>query len=105
MLIGFIVVCIVAAIFLGIGYSCRKAKEAVGFFNFTKPPIIEDVENYNKAVSILWFVASGVMFMSGIPFLFLEQNSPLFVWVILALMLGVIVMMIVYLRIENKYKK
>lgn len=105
MVIGFIICSIVAVIFLGIGISCRKSSEAVGFFTFVKPPIVEAVEPYNNAVSILWFVVAGVLEIIGTPFLFLKQNSPLFIPVIFAVVICFIVMMIVYLKIEAKYKK
>lgn len=36
MVIAFIIWSIVAALFLGIGISCRKSNEAVGFFTFVK---------------------------------------------------------------------
>lgn len=105
MVIGFIIWSIVAAIFLGIGISCRKSNEAVGFFTFVKPPLVENVEHYNNAVAILWFVVAGVLEIIGIPLLFFKQNSPLFILMIFAVVILIIVMMIVYLRIEAKYKK
>lgn len=105
MIMGFVIWSIVAIIFLGIGISCRKSHEAVGFFTFVKPPIVEDVEHYNNAVSILWFVSAGVLEIIGIPFIFLKQNSPLFILIILGVIIGLIVMMITYLKIEAKYKK
>ena len=105
MIIGFIIWSIVAAIFVGIGISCRKSNEAVGFFTGCKPPIIENVEQYNKAVSKLWFVAAGVYEVMGVPLLFLEQNSLLFIPIIFGVVIGLILMMVVYLRIEAKYKK
>lgn len=105
MVIGFIVVSIVALVLLAIGISCRKANEAVGFFTFVKPPKVENVKDYNIAVSILWFVAAGVIEILGIPMLFLEQNSPLFIIVTFAVVILVIVMMVAYIRIEAKYKK
>lgn len=105
MVIGFGIVSIIAAIFLGIGISCRKSHEAVGFFTFVEPPTVEDIEHYNRAVSILWIVAAGVVEILGIPCVFLRQNSPLWILVIFAVMLLVIVMMIAYLKIEAKYRK
>lgn len=105
MIIGFIIWSIVTVIFLGIGISCRKSRKAVGFFTGCKPPAIENVEQYNKAVSKLWFVSAGVYEIMGVPLLFLEQNSLLFVPIIFGVVLGLIVMMVVYLRIEAKYKK
>lgn len=105
MVIGFIIWSIVAVIFLGIGISCRKSREAVGFFTFVKPPIVDNIEHYNNAVSLLWFVAAGVLEIVGIPILFIKQNSPLFIPVIFAVLILVIVMAIVYVKIEAKYKK
>lgn len=105
MVIGFIVWSIVTVIFAGIGISCRKSSEAVGFFTGCQPPTIENVEQYNKAVSKLWFVAAGVYEVMGVPLLFLEQNSLLFVPIIFGVVIGLIIMMVVYLRIEAKYKK
>lgn len=105
MVIAFIICSIVAAIFLGIGISCRKSNEAVGFFTFVKPPTVEDVEHYNNEVSVLWFVAAGVLEIIGIPLLFLKQNSPLAIPVIFAVVILIIVMMVVYIKIEAKYKK
>lgn len=105
MIIGFAVWSIVAIVFMLIGISCRKSDEAVGFFTFVKPPIIEDVKAYNNAVAVLWFVSAVVLEIIGIPILFLEQNSPLFVPIILAVIIWLILLMIVYLKIEAKYKK
>lgn len=96
---------IVALVLLAIGISCRKANEAVGFFTFVKPSKVENVKDYNIAVSILWFVAAGVIEILGIPMLFLEQNSPLFIIVTFAVVILVIVMMVAYIKIEAKYKK
>lgn len=63
------------------------------------------VEKYNKAVSKLWFVSAGVYEIMGVPLLFLEQNSLWLVPIIFGVVLGFIVMMVVYLKIEAKYKK
>ena len=105
MIIGFIVWSIVTAIFIGIGISCRKSQEAVGFFTGCKPPTIENVERYNKAVSKLWFVSAGIYEVMGVPLLFLEQNSLLFIPIIFGVVIGLILMMVVYMRIEARYKK
>ena len=105
MIIGFAVWTIVAIVFMLIGISCRKSDEAVGFFTFVKPPIIEDVKAYNNAVAVLWFVSAVVLEIIGIPILFLKQNSPLFVPIILAVIIWLILLMIIYLKIEAKYKK
>lgn len=105
-MIGFVIWSIAAFLFAGIGISCMRSKEAVGFFTFVKPPVIaaEKVKKYNRAVSRLWFVSAGVFEMTGVPFLFAEQNSPVFIFIELAVMLLVIAMMIAFVRIEAKYR-
>lgn len=105
MIIGFVIWSIAAVIFLGIGVSCRKSTGAAGFFTFVKPPAVENVEQYNHAVSVLWFVTAGVFEIIGIPLLVLKQNSPLFIPLVFAVMVLVITMIIAYIKIEEKYKK
>lgn len=105
MIIGFVIWSVCAVIFLGIGISCRKSHAAVGFFTFVKPPIVENVEHYNKAVSILWITAACLLEVIGIPILFLKQNSPLFVLMVFEVMIWLIGIMIAYLKIEAKHKK
>ncbi len=104
MIMAFIIWSIVAVLFLGIGISGRKSKEAVGFFTFVKPPVVTDVSKYNHSVSILWIAVAVIFEIIGIPFLFLEQNSPMFIPVIVGAVALIIGMIIVYLRIEKKYK-
>ena len=104
MIIGFVIWSIVATIFLGIGISSRKAKEAVGFFTFVKPPKIENIQRYNNAVSILWFVAAGMLELIGIPFLLLKQTAPIVILIILAVRFLILAMIYVYFTIETKYQ-
>lgn len=104
-MIGFIIWSICAVIFFGIGISCRKAEEAVGFFTFAKPPAVGDVKGYNHAVSALWMVSAGVFEIMGIPLLVLKQNSPFFIFLIFAVLVWVIALMIAYVKIEGKYTK
>lgn len=103
-IIGFVIFSIVAGIFLCIGISARKSKDPVGFFTFVKPPTVKEVEKYNHAVSLLWIVAAVMLEIIGVPVLLLEQNSPLFIPLIFAIMILILVMMIVYTRIEAKYR-
>lgn len=103
MIIGFMIWSIVMVLFVGIGISCRKSDVAVGFFTGCKPPEIENVSGYNKAVARLWFVSALIYEIMGIPLLFLEQNSLLFIPIIFGVPIGVIVMMVAYLRIERQY--
>lgn len=103
MVIGFVIWSICAGIFIGIGVSSMKAKEAVGFFTFVKPPVVKDIRQYNDAVSRLWFVVAGLFEILGVPFLFLEQNSPLFLVSGFGVVVLLIGMMIAYMKIESKY--
>ncbi len=103
MIIAFIIWSIVAVLFLGIGISGRKSKEAVGFFTFVKPPVISDVSKYNHSVSTLWIIAAVILEIIGMPLLFSEQNSPVFISVILGVVALMIGTMIVYLKIQAKY--
>ena len=105
MILAFIIWSIVALIFLGIGISCRRGNEAAGFFTFTKPPVVDDIKSYNKDVSVLWFVSALVFEIMGVPFLFLEQNSPVFFLLIIALFIMIIAMMVTYIKIEGRHRK
>ena len=53
----------------------------------------------------IWSAVAAVFELLGIPFLFLEQNSSLFLPVILGVVFWMIAMIIAYLRIEARYKK
>ena len=105
MIIGFIIWSAVALIFVYEGISCRKEEKAVGFFTFGKPPVIKDIPSYNKAVSTLWFIATVIFELIGIPFMFLEQNSLLFIPMIFGVIVWVIGVIVAYLKTEAKYKK
>jgi len=105
MIIGFVIWSITALIFLAIGISSCKQKESVGFFTFVNPPIVKDVEKYNRAVSKLWIIAAVLFEFIGTPLLFFEQNSPVFIIVIFATMAWVIAIMVVYIKIEIKCSK
>lgn len=104
MIIGFVVWSVIAVLFFGIGISGLKSKEAVGFFTFVKAPIVNDVEKYNRAVSILWFVGAVLLEIIGVPLIFFEQNSPIFIFVTFGVIVLVIGMIIGYIKVENKYR-
>ena len=105
MIIAFVLWSIVSVLFLGIGISCRRSKETVGFFAFVKPPDVEETGRYNRAVGTLWLVAAGIFEVIGIPFIFLQQNSPFFLLIIFAVIILILGMMIAYIRIEARYRK
>ena len=104
MIIAFVIWSAVSVIFLIIGISTWKAKEAAGFFTFVNPPKVKDTKQYNHAVAKLWFAAAFIFEILGVPFLWYEQNSPLIIFIILGVVILVIAMMIIYVRVEAKYK-
>lgn len=104
MVMGFVIWSIAAGIFACIGISCWKSKVPVGFYTFAKKPNVRDTKKYNRAVAALWLAAAVVLEVAGVPVLFLEQNSPLFVPLIFAVVILVPVMMVAYARIEAKYR-
>ncbi len=107
MIIGFVIWSIVVLIFGVIGVVTWKADKAVGFFTGAEPPAIlqKNIEKYNHAVAMIWFVLGIIFELLGVPFLFLEQNSPYFILVILGTMFSVIGMMIAYFMVKEKYMK
>lgn len=104
MIVGFIIWSGVALLFVSIGVKCGRSKVPVGFFANVETTQVENVEKYNKAVSKLWFVTATIYEIMGIPLLFLEQNSLYFIPIVFGVMFEMIVMMVVYLKIEAKYR-
>lgn len=105
MIIGFVIWSIVALLFFGIGIWSRKAEKPVGFWSNVKAPEVNDVKEYNNAVSIIWFVFAVIFELLGFPLLFFEQNSPIFLVVAVGTVFLIIGIMIAYTRVENKYRK
>ena len=104
MIIGFVIWSLCAVLFFVVGIVDLKSKKPVGFFTGVKPPKITDVKKYNKAVALLWFVTGIIFELIGVPFLYLKQNSPAFVFMMLATVVLVIVMMVIYLSILRRYE-
>lgn len=92
-----------AVIFVGIGIGCFVTKKPVGFFANAKPPEIRDIKAYNRAVGKLWLIFSAIFALLGIPLL--RPDSSLVLLSIVGLVWVIILMIIAYLRIEQKYKK
>ena len=105
MIIGFVIWSLVFLVLLGIGIRAGKAGRAVGFYTGTKPPEVTDVQAYNRAVAILWFIYAGLFELLGLPFLFLKQNAPGFLWSIAGVPVITIGLMIAYNRILRKYER
>lgn len=105
MIIGFIIWSGVALMLLGIGIWTRKSEQPAGFFSGVKPPEVSDIRQYNRAVSVLWFAYAVLFELTGIPLLFLKQNSAGFIWSILGVVFITIALPVIYNRILSKYQK
>ena len=105
LIVAFIIWSICTAIFLGIAIISRRSEKPAGFFANVKPPEVNDIKSYNRAVSNIWIVGAVIFEILGIPFLFLEQNSPGFLLVVLAVPFWAIGMMAAYLKTSARYTK
>ena len=105
MLIGFIIWSAVSLLLLGIGFWSWNSGKAVGFYSGVKPPEVKDVRKYNHSVAVLWFAYALLFWLLGIPFLFLKQNSALFLLSILGTVAITLALVIVYQKILQKYRK
>ena len=53
----------------------------------------------------IWFVFAVVLELLGIPLLFIKQNSPMIMFAVIGMMILIIVIMGVYTKVEDKYRK
>lgn len=101
---GFIIWTIISIVFVYIGITTRKSNIPVNLFTFSDVPKVNDVKGYNRAVSNLWLVFTVLFEMIGISLLFIKQNSPFVVLIVLGVVFLVIGMMVAYIKIESKYR-
>lgn len=101
---GFYLWTLITLIFVYIGIATRKSNMPVNLFTFGDVPKVNDIKGYNKAVSNLWLVFTVLFELIGVSLLFIKQNSPLVILIVLGVVLLVIGMMVTYTKIERKYK-
>lgn len=101
---GFYLWTLITLIFVYIGITIRKSNIPVNLFTFGDAPKVKDIKGYNKAVSNLWLVFTLLFEMIGISLLFIKQNSPLVILIVLGVVFLVIGMMVTYTKIESKYR-
>lgn len=101
-MLGFIVWLLCAGLFLILGVSCMRSRKQVGFFANVKPPKVRDITAYNHAVGKLLIGFAVVFALLGIPLLW--PDSALVMISVVGVLLEVIVVVILYLRVEQKYK-
>lgn len=105
MLTAFCIWTLASLLFLGFSVHCWSAKKAVGFFANAQPPEVSDIPAYNRAVARIWLVMGVLFELLGLPFLYAQQDSPIFIFLTLGvvfLMLGCIV---AYVFTVNRYRK
>lgn len=105
MILAFVIWTLAALLFLGLGLYSRKSPKAVGFFANAQPPEVTDVKVYNRAVSRIWFVFGTLFEALGLPFLFAEQNSPIFIFLTLGVVFLVIGTVLAYVLTLNRCQK
>ena len=105
MTIGFVIWSAVSLMLLGIGIWTRRSEKPAGFFSGVRPPEVSDVRQYNRAVSVIWFIYAILFEMLGIPLLVLKQNSGGFTWSMLGVVFITIALPVAYNRVLLKYQK
>ena len=103
-MIPFVIWSIVALVFVLIGIASWKSEVEIGFFIGVNPPKMKDVKAYNHAVAKLWWFFAGAFEVIGVPLIFIEQNSPVAMVIVLLVPLLIVGIMIAYHKIANKYK-
>ncbi|MDD5801839.1 MAG: hypothetical protein PUD31_05345 [Solobacterium sp.] len=101
---GFFIWTLITLIFVYIGITIRKSNIPVNLFTFGDAPKVNDIKRYNKAVSNLWLVFTILFEMIGISLLFIKQNSPFIILIVLGVVFLVIGMMVMHTKIESKYR-
>lgn len=90
-------------VFILFGILAWRSKKAVRFWNISQQIQVSDVKKYNRAVAKMWFAFSGLLAAIGVPML-AGQNSAWIAVPILGGMLWAIALMVVYMKIEAKYR-
>ena len=101
-----IIVWICALVFIAIGIYSLKRKTPMHFWSGTTVKVeeISDVKAYNKANGIMWILYSFTFILGGILSLLFNTNIGGII-VAISSTLGIIILITVYNRIYQKYKK
>lgn len=105
MKIAFGIWTVIGLIFIGIGIFDYFSKKPAVFWANAKTVPIGDMERYNRAVGKLFFCFGLVFILLGLPLMVSEQNSPVILLSVIGVMFAVIGTMIVYMKIEAKYRR
>lgn len=101
-----IIVWICALVFIAIGIYSLKRKTPMHFWSGTTVKVeeISDIKAYNKANGIMWISYGFTYIIGGILSLLFNTNVGGIIVAILGT-LGIIILVLVYQRIYQKYKK
>lgn len=102
-MIAFCIWLLMCSTFVLLGVVSWKSKKAVQFWTISQQIQVSDVQKYNRAVSKMWFIFALFLAALGIPML-AGQNSVWIVFTILGGMMWAIALMVVYTKIEKKYR-
>lgn len=100
---AFLIWSVIGLFFVGMGIASFFAKKAMGFWANVRVPEIDRVKPYNHAVGRLYIIFGILMVLFGLPLL--SGNTAFILFSVLGVMLAVITMMVIYSRIEQKYRK
>lgn len=103
-MIGFIIWMGVGILLFALGIYCFFAKKQVGFWANAKSPKVHDVKAFNRAVGKLWLVYAVIFCVLGLPML-LPQPSVAILLSVVGVVIEIVVLIAVYMKIEQKYSK
>lgn len=92
-------------VFIGFGVFALKKQTPIHFWSGTvvKAEEITDIKAYNRANGIMWIVYGALIILSGIPAAILDLNMFAIISIVI-IFLGLIIMIIIYNKIYNKYR-
>ena len=89
--------------FIILGIYALFTTKPVHFWNISQELRVRDIKKYNRAMAKLWMVSAVLFELTGMPLL-TDSKAAMAVIPILGSMFVSIGMMIVYTRIEKKYR-
>ena len=93
-----------ALLFVGLGLYASKLEKPMGFWSGSEvdPKSITDVEGYNRENARMWYRYSLWYWISGLAWHWSEAVA--IAAMILGCSVGIVLLIVSYLRIEKKYK-
>ncbi len=101
--IAFIIWMLISILFFVFGIYIWHAKKKVTLWTFRENFAVSDVKKFNRAVAKAWFAYAVIFALLGMPLQY-GQNSAWAIIPILGCMFASIALMVVYTRIEKKYR-